>query len=270
MIVKINSKKALVYVICFCCFSHLFSQTKLLRGTVVSIKQDVTGITIQNSTSGVASITNSLGNFAIKVALNDTLVFSAVQFKRKVLPINSRVFNSAFIRVDLEEFVNELNEVVVQPFDLSGNLGSDLLGLTLEKDVSAEALGLPNADVRIISQSENKLNDADHGKFAYFYVIALTINLNKIMNRLNGKTKMLKKRVELDKAYANVQGVEERFIDSVMINHLKIPKNDFYDFIYFCEMDDEFKTAIAANDELKLWQFLIDKSTAYRKNNALD
>ncbi len=90
------------------------------------------------------------------------------------------------------------------------------------------------------------------------------------MNRVNGKTQMLKKRVALDEAYANVKQVEESFMDSLLINQLKIPKENFYDFIYFCESDESFKIRLEENDELKLWQFLIDKSKAYRKSNGLE
>ena len=264
------SRRIVLFAVFFSCFQALIAQSKLLRGTVTSKSKDVTGVTIQNISSLKASITDDKGDFSIKVSLNDTLVFSAVQFKRKVLLVNNTIFNTAFIIVNLEEFVNELQEVIVQPFNLSGSLGSDVTKLTLEKDVSAEALGLPNADVRIISQSENKLNDADHGKFAYFYVIALVINLNKVMNRINGKTQMLKKRIAFDKAYENIKEVEESFMDSLLIEHLKIPKENFYDFIYFCESDESFKICLEENDELKLWQFLIDKSKVYRKNNGLE
>ena len=267
---KFHFKIVLSITALLCSFSLKAQSSKIIKGKVEAKNKDVTGVVVQNSTSGKATITSVDGNFTIRVALNDTLVFSAVQFKRKVIPITPSFFNATSLTIPLEEFVNELREVVVQPFNLSGNLDSDLSGLQLEKDVTAEALGLPNAGVRIISQSENKLNDADHGKFAYFYVIALTINLNKVLNRISGRTKMLKERVALDKQYATTQMVEAAFVDSLMINHLKIPKTNFYEFIQFCESDKEFYELAQGNDELKLWEFLIKKSKFYRKNNDLD
>jgi hypothetical protein len=244
--------------------------TNIIKGEVVAKNKDVTGIVVQNSTSKKATITDVNGVFMIKVAVNDTLIFSAVQFKRKIVPVTPALYNANFISIPLEEFVNELKEVVVQPFNLSGNLNTDLGELPLEKDVSAEALGLPNADVKIISQSENKLNDADHGKFAYYYVIALTINLNKVLNRLSGRTKMLKERVALDKKYKTTQRVEAAFVDSLLINHLKIPEENFYEFINFCESEKEFYSLAQGDDELKLWDFLIQKSINYRKIKKLD
>jgi len=55
-----------------------------------------------------------------------------------------------------------------------------------------------------------------------------------------------------------------------LINHLKIPEENFYEFIQFCESDKKFYNLAEGNDELELWDFLIQKSIAYRKNNELD
>ena len=275
---KFHFKIVLSITTLLCSFSLKAQSSKIIKGKVEAKNKDVTGVVVQNSTSGKATITSVDGNFTIRVALNDTLVFSAVQFKRKVIPITPSFFNATSLTIPLEEFVNELREVVVQPFNLSGNLDSDLSGLQLEKDVTAEALGLPNAGVRIKTQSERKLLEADSGRFIEFgnykldstFNPTLFINTHKILNRISGRTKMLKERVALDKQYATTQMVEAAFVDSLMINHLKIPKTNFYEFIQFCESDKEFYELAQGNDELKLWEFLIKKSKFYRKNNDLD
>ncbi len=252
------------------CSLSIGQSSKSIKGKVTAKDKDVAAVVVQNMSTKKATITSEDGSFSIQASLNDTLVFSAVQFKRKVIPITTSFYNSSFINVLLEEFVNRLREVVVQPYNLSGNLDSDLSYLKLEKDVSAEALGLPNAAVRVVTQSENKLYDADHGKFAYYYVIALTINLNKVLNRLSGRTKMLKNRVALDKKYKTTQKVEAAFVDSLLIHHLKIPEENFYEFIRFCESDKNFFVLAEGKDELRLWDFLIQKSLTYRENNKLD
>jgi len=244
--------------------------SKNISGKVVAKDKDVTGVVVQNSTTKKATITDVVGNFSIQVSLNDTLVFSAVQYKRKIVPISATFYTATFLTIQLEEFVNELEEVVVQPYNLSGNLGTDVVGLKLEKDVSAEALGLPNASVRVISKNENKLHDADHGKFVYYYGLGMIVNVNKILNRISGRTKMLKERVALDKKYKTTQKVEAAFVDSLLIHHLKIPKANFYEFINFAETDTTFYSLAEGDDELKLWEFLIQKSILYRESNGLD
>lgn len=242
--------------------------TKQLKGKVIAKDKDVTGVVVQNITTEKATITDVYGSFIIQVAINDTLVFSAVQFRRKVVPITSAFYNSSFLTVPLEEFVNELREVVVQPYNLSGSLGADVMGLQLEKDVSAETLGLPNAQQKIPTQSERKLQQATFGKFNVGMI--LRPPLDPIINAITGRTKMLKNRLKVDNTYARTKRVQNFYVDSIFMTDLKIPHEKIDDFMYFCEVDIAFQTIVDTHDKLKIWEFLISKSIAYRKNNELD
>lgn len=258
----------LLFSLLFLAAFSVSAQQKELKGKVYSKDKDVVGVVVQNVTTQRAVITDVDGNFSILIKLNDTLVFSAVQFKRKILPVNEVLFNTNFITVPLEEFVNELKEVVVKPYDLSGDLGQDLGGLQLEKDVSAEALGLPNAHQKIPTQSQRKLQQATFGKFNVGMI--LTPPLDPIINAITGRTKMLKNRVKVDKAYARTQRVQDFYVDSLFVTTLKIPSEKIEDFMYFCEVDEQFQQTVDLKDKLKLWDFLVLKSRAYRENNDLD
>lgn len=241
---------------------------KVLRGRVTSVDKDVVGVVVQNISSEQAVITDLDGNFAIQVQQNDTLVFSAVHFLRKTLPVSESVFGSSFVEVPMQEFVNELKEVVVRPFNLSGDLNQDVGQLKLEKDVSAEALGLPNAHQRIPTQSERMLQTATYGKFNLGMI--LSPPLDPIINAITGRTKMLKNRVKVDKTYLQTQQVQNYYADSLFVSTLKIPMEKIDDFMYFCEVDENFQTVLDSEDKLKLWDFMLEKSRAYRKNNQLD
>ncbi len=243
-------------------------QTKELRGQVVASDGDVVGVVVQNIVSERAVITDVDGFFSITAQLNDTLVFSAVQYKRKVLPVNEVLWNTNFFTIRLEEFVNELREVVVKPYDLSGDLSQDLTKLTLEKDVSAEALNLPNAHRSIPSQSERKLMQATYGKFNPMMI--LSPPLDPIINAITGRTKMLKNRVKVDGEYARTQRVQDFYADSLFLTALKIPMEKIDDFMYFCEVDEAFQTIVDSHDKLKIWDFMVEKSRLYRRENELD
>jgi len=225
-------------------------------------------VTIQNISTQRATITDFEGNFSIRASAGDTLVFSAVQFKRKIVPVSQGLANSPFVQIPMEEFVNELSEVTVRPFGLSGDIEKDLTGLQLEKDVSAEALGLPNAHQRIPTQSERKLQQASFGKFNVGMI--LSPPLDPIINMITGRTKMLKNRVKLDKKYAQTQNVQKSYADSIFQVDLKIPRANVDDFMYFCEVDAEFQRLVAFGDQLKLWEYLVGRSEIYRENNGLD
>ncbi|MCB0371841.1 MAG: hypothetical protein KDD31_02395 [Muricauda sp.] len=241
---------------------------KVLRGRVTSVDKDVVGVVVQNISSEQAVITDLDGNFAIQVQENDTLVFSAVHFLRKTLIVSESLYGSSFVEVPMQEFVNELKEVVVRPFNLSGDLNQDLDQLVLEKDVSAEALGLPNAHQKVPTQSERMLQSATYGKFNLGMI--LSPPLDPIINAITGRTKMLKNRVKVDKTYLQTQQVQNYYADSLFVSTLKIPMEKIDDFMYFCEVDENFQTVLDSEDKLKLWDFMLEKSRAYRKNNQLD
>lgn len=255
-----------------CFIAHWgFSQEgygKVLQGRVTSSDKDVVGVVIQNITTKDAVITNLEGDFAIRVRVNDTLVFSAVHFLKKTIPVTEALLRSNFVEVPMQEFVNQLREVVVSPYDLTGDLTKDVDRVVLEKNVTAEALGLPNAHQRIPTQSERKLQQATAGKFNVGML--LSPPLDPLINAITGRTKMLKKRVEVDKAYAQTQQVQGFYADSLFVTTLKIPMEKIDDFMYFCEVDEKFQSAVQTQDQLKIWGIMLQKSRAYRENNNLD
>lgn len=242
------------------------AQTKSLEGRVYAKNNDVTGVVVQNLTTERATITDVAGYFSIPVALNDTLVFSAVQFKRKVVPVTQALLEAPFFSVPLEAFVNELEGVTVNPYNLTGRLDSDVVGLSLAKDVSAEALDLPNAHVKIPNQSERKLLQATSTQTTGNGIVSLT----RFLNAITGRTKMLKNRVKTDQVYARTQRVQQFYVDSLFVHDLKIPKKKIEDFMYYCEVDTDFQRTVDTRDKLKIWEFLVAKSVRYRKDNQLD
>ncbi len=241
---------------------------KILRGAVTSATEDVVGVVVQNISSEDAVITDIDGNFTIRAQVNDTLVFSAVHFHRKLLPVTEIIYNANFVTVPMEEFVNELREVVVSPYNLSGVLDKDLEKLPPQRIVDAEALGLPNANAKDYTQSERMLKQATYGKFNAGMILAPP--LDPIINAITGRTKMLKNRVKVDKTYARTQQVQGFYVDSLFVTTLKIPMEKIEDFMYFCEVDEAFQTTVDTQDKLKIWDFMVEKSRAYRKNNNLD
>ncbi|MDC0162943.1 carboxypeptidase-like regulatory domain-containing protein, partial [Flavobacteriaceae bacterium] len=113
-------------LVSFCSFSQNNNE-KFIEGIVYNDNSySIEGVHVLNITSNQATITNSQGNFKILVKLNDELIFSAIQFKRKKITMNQYIFDSLSITIYLEEFVNELDEVILNSSGLSGSLMNDL------------------------------------------------------------------------------------------------------------------------------------------------
>ncbi len=232
-----------------------------MDGRVTSTDNDVAGTHVMNITTQRATTTDVHGFFTIPVRLNDTIVFSAVQFKRKEIVVGPNILNSTFLFVPLEDALTELDEVVVRPYNLSGELGRDMGNQKIEPVVTASTLGLPNAYVKVKTQNERKLFEADHGKFvtvefdSMFYIPMIAINLHKILNTVSGRTRKLKSLVAVDEKIAMLEKVRNLYPDSIYVQELKIPEEKLSEFMYFCEADSLFESTANTEDPLLMWNF---------------
>ena len=250
----------------FFLFSGVFAfaqigEYKKIEGRVYSDDGDVAATHVINLTSKRATITDQNGYFAIAAKLFDTLEFSAVQYKKKIVVVSSAIFESKLISVGLEDALTELDEVTVTPYNLSGNLLADLPTLDLDPIVTASTLGLPNAYVKIPTKAERELSAATANPIMSF---------DPLINAITGRTKMLKKRVERNKLYDRTERVRKFYADSVYQKQLLIPVDRIDDFLYYCEVDPRFQKTVDTHDEIAIWEYLRKKSILYRENNALD
>lgn len=239
----------------------LFSQQlrSKIEGVIKSNSGDVSAVHVLNVSSGKATITSAKGYFSIPVLLNDTIVFSAVQYKKKEIVASPKLISSKTITVYLEDALTELDEVVVMPYNLTGNLSKDLKKMKVTPQVTATSLGLPNTYVKTLTHSEKQLFTAQSGG-----------SLLSVINAITGKTKKIKERVARDKKYARTNRVREFYEDSIFTDHLKIPKIKIDDLMRFCEEDESFQKIIDTHDKIKILEFIRKKSIAYRKDNELD
>jgi len=235
---------------------------KKLEGRVQSNDGDVAATHVLNISTDKAVITDINGFFSIQVKMNDTLVFSAVQFRKKQIVVTQAMLESSLITVPLEDELTELDEVVVTPYNLSGDIFKDIQTLKTDAVITASTLGLPNAYVRVPTQAERQLFEATSG--------GGFIPLNPILNGISGRTKMLKERVARNKLYDRTGRVREFYADSLYQSNLKIPEDKIDDFLYFCEIDTEFQSLVDTHDILHIWAYMEKRSALYRENNNLD
>ena len=233
-----------------------------LLGQVIADDKNVADVHVMNTSLGKATITNESGRFRLSVRLGDTLLFYAIQFRRRSFIITQEIYDARVIAVPLEEFVNELEEVVLRPYDLSGDLGKDMQQINTEGVVSATILGLPNSYHKPPTQAERKLFEATTG--------GGLVPLNPILNAITGRTKYFKKILQTQSVYARTERVREFYADSLFVLDLRIPSEHIDDFMYYCEVDPGFSGIVDSKDRLQIWEFLREKSGSYREVNELD
>ncbi len=236
------------------------------KGRVVSTSKELGAISVQNLSRGYATITDDEGFFDIRAQAQDSLFLSGVAFKETFFVVTSGHLEQQLVYVPIEEKIVALDEVVLMPYNLSGDLAKDAANMGDIQVVTASTLGLPNANVKPLMQSERLLREAAMPKFNIGML--LTLPFNPIINEITGRTKMLKKRVARDKRYLMSEKMRGIFPDSLYTNKLGVQREKIADFFYFCEIDDRFLKVAKTDNPLLIWEFLKEKSSVYTKNNT--
>ena len=165
---------------------------KLLKGRISHPNLVVAGIHVINADRGLAEITDIDGNFEISVAIGEELIFSGVQYKKRALIISPEIFALDEVTVYLEAFINELDEVVVKPHNLSGSLSSDLSNV--RGQINFDDVGIPGykgvRKEKIVSGKSLILS-------TLLLPISGGINIDAVYKHLSGYYKKLKKEESL-------------------------------------------------------------------------
>lgn len=248
-----------------------FSQTKeriIINGTIgVPAGDDVQGISIFNLNTKEGTISNFEGKFAIPVAENDTLKVFAVQFQEFMVVIDDRVIESEILNIYVSELVNRLPEVIVSPYDLSGNLNVDAKGLKVINMPVDMSVAVPSGTY------DNVENIADFGKAPKNQ--ALAFSQTRLVNGINfvNLFKLLlisNKKNDISNPYSNsyeVKDIELRelyndqfFKDNFNINFENIPE-----FIAYADGNGLDEEMLRKGNELDLIDFLMEQSKKYKK-----
>ncbi|GAB5565864.1 MAG: hypothetical protein Wins2KO_29270 [Winogradskyella sp.] len=97
-----------------------------VNGRISVSNNEKEGVAVYNTSSNKGTVTDENGEFKIEVIKNDIIEFSSLQFQDFKVTITEDVLKSKQLTVILVEEVNKLDEVVLLPFGLTGNINADL------------------------------------------------------------------------------------------------------------------------------------------------
>lgn len=246
-------------------FTGVFGQIvprEILRGQVVSDSVAIERVTIFNISSNKGAVSDDLGYFTLYARPSDTLVFSSVLIKPTRLILTELDFAVKIMKVKLIVSVNELDEVIVSPFSLSGDLSRDNKNLKVTM-LSSEANKLEAKDLLLegdqYSSPKNRTMPPD-GSMEY------AMDLKRIGKSIyNFFAKEKTKNVEYTSDLYFQDVVKEKFTYNFFTETLGLKHDEIGLFLSYCESDPSVKKLIAPNKEIELIDFLISKSEAYHK-----
>jgi len=242
-------------------FSQNTSRSEL-TGTIIVERNDKEGVTVFNSSSGKGTITDKDGKFTIEVALNDRIEFSALQFKDFAVVITQQMIDAKEITVFLIEQVNKLDEVLILPYNLTGNLAFDTNNIELmNPNLDALYFGLGNLDkfeftpdhlseIKNIAINENRLvNGVD--VVNVFGKLLIPIFKSK---KTKNETPVYKKR-----------SILEVYSKEYLTEMLSIKDEDVLKFVYYVEENDFDSSLLDPSNKLEFITYIKQQEKQFIK-----
>jgi len=240
--------------LCICIFMSVHAQMTEISGKVIA-QDDVENIHVINKTSKKYATTNAKGTFTIQVKVQDTLVFSSIQYKLKAIYIDSTMVANKYFEVALEEYLNELDQVTVGRV-LTKNLESDVENSQAQPKINFYDVGIPGYKGKQPTQKERYLIEATTGG---------GIPLNPIINAITGRTKMLKNLVKLERRDELMYKLKANYSEALFEGET-IEDHQKMEFWFFCSEDENFEKRCRIKNNLMILEFLQEKLIAYKKN----
>lgn len=104
------------------CFSQ--ENYELISGKIISSNKTVSDVHIINLNTKIGTVSNDKGEFKLMISLNDTLLFSSIEYERKKIRMTGNFIKYKKIVVDLIPSLNELEEIFIE--GLTGSLSYDI------------------------------------------------------------------------------------------------------------------------------------------------
>ncbi|WP_179005126.1 hypothetical protein [Winogradskyella forsetii] len=248
--------KTLFLISTFLFLSFISAQQRLLNGQLIA-DDEVEGLHVLNRSAAKYTISTADGSFVIPARAFDTLVISGVKYQKQEFVITPSIMELGQFNVQLIENINELNEVVVGKI-LTGSLESDIENSDAKSEINFYDLGIPGSTDIPATQNEQRLYDADHGQFVYYYGIGLSINVHKILNRINGDTNAYKERIKIESDEDCINSLQSQYAD-IIFEAIPIPEQYKTDFFQFCLEDEQFNTICEDENRINDVDFLLVK-----------
>ncbi len=236
----------------------------MIEGKVsVPIGDDPEGVVVYNRSTSKGTISNKNGAFKISAGINDRIEVVAMQYQHFIVLVDKGAFDSKKLHIFLRESVNQLEEVVVTPYDLLGNVSVDVKKIGYSQSGIAE----------VSKQTSGRINDADYN----FKPDNLTnvenklsedtrlinglnfVNLFKLVYNRKGKVKKKQKEADIDVR------VRDMYNDQFFKDYLALEINQINDFLFFAEDNGLNNTFFETGKELDLLQFLVFQSKLYHQ-----
>ncbi len=222
-----------------------------LKGLIVADSLDNYQVNIVNINNKQGTTNLKSGEFVIPAQVNDSIVFSSVKHDFAYHIVKDSDFNHP-IKIKLSVAINELEEVVLSQYDLTGDIAKDANEVEEKYIDQAQRFGF--AKPRRLTPVQREV-----------YAVQTSGPLAVLMMHLNGQMASLKRRIKFAENQQNQRLVLPYITDSLLLNFFKLELDYKDDFAYYCAEDPELLSLVRQKDRLRIMEAIKAKVAPYRK-----
>ena len=195
------------------------------------------------------SVTTRTGNFRISLAAGDTLIFSHVSMKDLIKVVEQEEISMGKMAVVMLENDTELKEVVIDE----------------NEKISALSLGIITEEKERLTMNERRLETA--GDFKWYHLFGLlggSLQIDPILNAINGRTKDLKRNIEIEKKIERIGFLEGKYMD-YMKENFKAPEGEIQQFLDHLVEQVSLTPVLNSENEDQMKFYLLDQWFRFRE-----
>ncbi|MCC8359207.1 carboxypeptidase-like regulatory domain-containing protein [Salinimicrobium sediminilitoris] len=235
--------KYLIFIFCTLFSLNLQAQERgPVRGIVKSQESLLQNVHINNVSSGKYSVSGEKGEFELNIKLGDTLVLSHVGMEDLIRFIKQDDLQELPVVFEMVESSMELKEVVVNE----------------TSEINVVSLGIIPKKIEKLSMNERRLRTA--GDFKPIHLLSLlggSLEIDPILNAINGRTKKLKRNIKIEKAQRNIAFFEINY-KSYMEEAMELSQQESALLIDFMLERKELPRLLEENNDAQIKLFLHD------------
>jgi hypothetical protein len=203
---------------------NLLAQERImLDGVIQSDSVLLPDIHVLNLSSRQGTISGFDGEFRISASVNDTLIFSGIQFHTLGLIIDEDILRRRYLKIELRPKIEELSEIELKGHDLDGLFYIDTKRM---RD------SLPLVTDEAVDFSNQGYDDPTSGN--YVVPSANILNLVSMIGKKKRKENAEKNSLIQEKRQAPTN-LRKELGDDVFVHQMGIPKMHIEPFIRYCQ-----------------------------------
>jgi len=252
-------------------FAQDIDRTKVSGKIHVPQGEDAEGISVYNISSQKGTITDADGTFEISIAENDRLQITALQYQSFTVVVDKGIVDRKVMNIFLNPAINQLEEVVVRPYDLSGNINVDVKKIPTHNVTKDWDLSYYNLEYGYQFEQDDKTAIKGNAAEEALHSTSLEDGAN-VLAILGGVAQLLfpnGKKISIVEEQENQSllsnNIQQRFSKDFIAANFGIPEDKAVDFLFFAQENGLDQDLLKPQNEMQLMEFLFQKSKEYKE-----